>query len=277
MTYAYFTKNNNEIDVKEVNTIYEITKKFGISTLVVETLSNTVRELSKLKTIKLNIDFHGVLYRINELEEVLKVLFIHNPEMTILEEIDSINYLYDLIMGPIISNKNAVRIKTIKPRNIFVSVNDFIGTLQQINTNKKEKFSFKEVDNEKISNLIKKEDIIYYTFTMSKKDPNKIVIKRVDEEIAKELENPIEGDLSFTKDWLAIPNLSASTSSESLLKELNKLETYLRGVLVSNPGLTIKGEIECIRKYNAYIEELVELSSGDKYFRNNLINLLLED
>ena len=263
MSYVYFERNNNAVNVEEVKTKEEFESIFGNNIPEAKSLKIRIKELLKLKNTEVT---EYSLYKIIELERVSNDTYLYNPKMDIIEELAIVDYLYDATFNPFHNHEDSSR-----------KLIELLNSNKEKTNNKKEKFSFKEVDNEKISKLIKKEHTVFYTFTMSKKDPNKIVIKRVSQEIAKELENLTEGDLPFTKDWLAIPNLSSSTSSESLLKELDKLETYLKGVLVSNPALTIKGEIECIRKYNNHIEELIELSSENKNFRNKLINSLLEN
>lgn len=261
MNYAYFIKNNNEIDVEEKETIEEVIKELKVA----KSLGKLINEISKLKIIDTNINFHDVLYKINELEIILKVLFIHNTTMSTEDEIGYINTLYnDLCVKNTNKKEKSQIVKTFTPRDIFTVTDNICVVSHKHSCNKK-------------SELTKKKDTPLYTFIRSKKDPNKVVIIKANTAIVEEFKNAIEGDLCATRDWLAIPIASVPDNTENLLKELDKLEKSLGGKLISNPLLSIGEEITSIKNFNEHIDDLLELSSKDKHFRNRLINLLLED
>lgn len=263
MTYAYFKENG---EVVEVGTIRDVVKNLGIEFKELTALGGSVRKLTELKLINASIDFNDALFKINRLETIMDTLFIHNPNLGILKEIEYANNLHDLI--PEEKNKKdsyyiSAR-RVYKPRSLF-------------NSTPKKEFSFREITEDEAKDLINKNNKPLYTFIKSANAPFKINLKKATSKITNKFKDLTESDLYSVRDWLLIPNLTLKYNVDDALKELDKMEKYINGRLLSNPVLPLEKEVENIVNFNKHIENLIELSSKDSKFKKRLINLLLED
>ena len=137
---------------------------------------------------------------------------------------------------------------------------------------------FKQVD------MIKKETIKSanneikqkYTFKKDEYYPFDLSLIKVDEKIMKELKDSTAYEVVSIKEALKLPEMVEYTEITKHLGEVIELEEMIDIELIDNPALFIGDEIECIRKFNKYLKQLISLFKGDINVKKSLLNIILK-